>query len=166
MLPRKECAAEFLRLDIGQKFMPNKFLLYTHSSITIMRSSMPRRSFITSGALAIGALCTPFTFAGTTPPAVGSAQRTVFGFIGKYSDNFFVCGGSGGATRLVALVLDFPRFSETLSRTKAAGISHLRVAGTLATFRAGGQLFELENLVQQDFTARLRDQAWNRTAQS
>ena len=119
---------------------------------TTMKSTMHRRHFLHTGALAIGALCT--SFAGTAR----AAERTAFGFIGKYSDRFLLRGGSAGTTSLVALVHDLPRFCEAMFRARAAGISDLRVAGSRVTFRAGGELFEVENLMQHDFAARLAEQ--------
>jgi len=123
-----------------------------------MNRSMQRRHFLQTGALAIGALCTPFT--GTAH----AAQRTAHGFIARFSDHFFACGKGSGATRLVALVQDLPRFSEALFRASASGISDLRAAGTRVTFRAGGELFEVENLVQHDFAARLAELPGNPAA--
>lgn len=122
-----------------------------HQSADPMNSSIHRRNFLRKGALAAaGMLC-----AGSAGALVAAdaAQRTAHGFIGKYSDNFIVRSESAGVTRLVALVRDLPSFSEALFRAKAAGISELRVAKTVATFRAGGHTFEVENLMGEDFTA-------------
>lgn len=127
-----------------------------------MKRSIHRRHFLQKGALAVGALCAPF--AATAEAAAGAAQRSALGFIGKYSDGFLLRGDSTGAVRFVALVRDLPRFSEAVFRARASGIFDLRVAGTVATFRAGGQLFEVENLMQHDFSARLAEQAGNLTA--
>jgi hypothetical protein len=114
-----------------------------------MNRSIQRRHFLQTGALALGALCTSFA------STASAAERTAFGFIGKYSDRTIVLGGGEGATRIIALVQDLPRFCEAIFRGREAGISDMRAEGTRITFRAGGQLFEVENLMQQDFAARV-----------
>jgi hypothetical protein len=120
---------------------------------------MHRRHFLHTGALTLGALCTPLL---GVIQAAAPARGMALAFIGKYSDHFLLRNDTvAGATRMVALVQDLPRFAEALFRAKAAGISGLRVAGTVVTFRAGGQLFEVDNLMQHDFTARLAEHAGN-----
>ena len=116
-----------------------------------MNRSIHRRNFFLQSALAAaGALCAGAT---GTLLAADAAQRTALGFVGKYSDHFLVRGERAGVTRLVALMRDVPSFCAALHRAKAAGISDLRVAKTVATFRAGGRVFEVENLMHEDFAA-------------
>ena len=106
-------------------------------------SPIHRRSFLRTGAFAAGAL-----FAGgrlIAAGTAGTADSTAHRFIAKYSDHFFSRSGGAGLTRFVAHVRDLPSFSEALFHAREAGISHLRVAGTVATFRADGRTFEVEN---------------------
>lgn len=120
-------------------------------SADILTRSIHRRNFLRTGAVAAaGAL---FASSGGMLLAADAAERTARRFIGKYSDRFLSSSVNAGVTRFVALVRDVPRFCEALFRAKAAGISNLRVAGKVATFHAGGRVFEVENLMREDFAA-------------
>ena len=139
--------------------IPRKIIAFTRPEPPAprhtMNRSMQRRHFLQTGALAIGALCT------SLPCTAQAAEQMALGFIGKYSDRFIIQSEGGPTMRLIALVQDLPRLSEAFFRSRAAGISDLRASGTRVTFRADGQLFEVENLMQQDFAARLSEQSGN-----
>ncbi|MEO6786647.1 MAG: twin-arginine translocation signal domain-containing protein [Chthoniobacteraceae bacterium] len=118
-------------------------------SADILTRSIHRRNFLRTGAVAAaGAL---FAGSGGTLIAADAAERTARRFIGKYSDQFLCISANAVVTRFVAHMGDLPRFCEAMFRAKAEGISNLRVAGKVATFRAGGRVFEVENLMREDF---------------
>ncbi len=93
--------------------------------------------------LAAGALVMPFT------GAASAAEQTALGFVRQYSDRIIVHGSVGGAVRISAHLRDLASFTTAMFLAKEAGVSELRAAGNVTIFRAGGQLFEVENLVPE-----------------
>lgn len=111
----------------------------------------PLFNFLRKGALAAaGAVCAG---TGGILLAADTPSRIAQDFIAKYSDHFVIRSQEGGLTRLVARLRDLPSFAEALFGAKEAGISNLRCDRTIATFRAGGRAFEVENLMVEDFAA-------------
>jgi len=120
-------------------------------STELSEGSIHRRSFLRKGAFAAaGTLCV-WDVGMANAAHEDSGHRTAVDFIANYSDNIVILNSDAGVTRMVARVRDVPGFCEAIFRARAAGISELRVARTLATFRAGGRVYEVENLLHHDF---------------
>jgi hypothetical protein len=145
-------------LDIGMRRVSN------HSQMSLMSTESPdrsihRRNFLRQGALAAAVAVCSRTVGVTFAESEDAVHRIAVDFIGKYSDEIRILSAGGDVTRIVARVRDVPDFCKALFRARAAGISELRVARTLATFRAGGRAYEVENLLQPDFARFLNDES-------
>ena len=144
-------------LDIAMRRASNRSNMSRMSTEPSERS-IHRRNFLRKGAMAAAvALCSRavgVTFAAN----VDAAHRVAVDFIAKYSDEIRILSSGSDVTRIVAHIRAVPAFCEAIFRARAAGISELRVAGTLSTFRAGGRVYEVENLLQPDFARFMRDE--------
>jgi hypothetical protein len=113
---------------------------------------VPRRDFLRRAACVLaGTLAAGPLAALCAPGHADTASRCALAFIGKYSDRICTRGERAGVTRLAAVIRDIPSFSEALFRARSAGISEMRAERTVLTFRAGGRVFEVENLAEADF---------------
>lgn len=125
-----------------------------HASFT---SRVPRRNFLCKTALAAAALaCSGNAFAGLRLDSTSRPTKLAMSFISRYSRCILrvATGSSSDRIRLVAEISDVGQFTEALFCARSAGITDLRFSGQVATFRADGQLFEVENLIREDFASK------------
>jgi hypothetical protein len=135
-------------------------------SITVNRRHFLRQSCAAAGAtLFLGPA--EFAFAGGAPKVqLDAADRTALQFIGQYSGNVLLRGGTVAAklagvtpatTNILALIDNVPALDASLGSPRAKGVADLSINGNTASFTAGGRLFEAENLLPAEFFARLAD---------
>ena len=108
-----------------------------------------------------------FAFAVGKPKGLlDAADETALQFVGKYSGNVLMYGGSVAAklagevpanANILAQIGDLAQMNTILSSPKESGIPSVFVNGNTASFTVGGRSYDVENLLPDQFVSRLGD---------